>query len=80
MTTLIESSLCFFMGGVLPAGTAKLPGFQALGMLLLIFCRGVVPVLTVTTLQSNDFPHFLNSFSERPGQTSRPGPSEILTR
>jgi hypothetical protein len=61
------------MARVLPAGTAKLPGFQTLGMLLLIFCGGVIPVLAVTTLQSNDFPHFLNSFVKSPGQFAGPG-------
>jgi hypothetical protein len=50
------------MGRVLPARTAKLLGLQALGMLLLIFCRGVVAILAVTTLQCNDFPHLMNSF------------------
>jgi hypothetical protein len=61
---------------VLPAGTAELPGFQALGVLPLIFCGGVIPVLAVTTLQSNDFPHFLNSFLKSPGQTGWPGSSK----
>jgi hypothetical protein len=62
MTTLLGLSLRFFMSGVLPAGTAKLLRFQALGMLFLIFGRGVISVLAITTLQSNDFPHFWNSF------------------
>jgi hypothetical protein len=62
MTTVAASSLRFFMSGVLPTGTAKLLRLQALGMLFLIFCCGVIPVLAITTLQSNDFPHFLNSF------------------
>jgi len=58
---------------MLPTGTTKLLGFHALGMLFLIFCRGVIPVLAITTLQSNDFPHFSNSFWKSPGQ---PVPSE----
>jgi 1,4-dihydroxy-2-naphthoate octaprenyltransferase len=68
-TTRRASLLRFFVGGVLPAGTAKLLGLHPLGMLLLIFCRGVIPVLAITTLQSNDFPHFSNSFWKCPGQT-----------
>jgi hypothetical protein len=62
MTILAGLSLRFFVGRMLPAGTAKLLRFQTLGMLLFIFCCGVVPVLTVTTLQRNDFPHLMNSF------------------
>jgi len=50
------------MGRVLPAGTAKLLRFQTLGMLLLIFCCGVIAIFAVTTLQRNDFPHVINSF------------------
>jgi hypothetical protein len=50
---------------VFPARTAKLLGLHAFGVLLLIFRRGVVPVLALTTLQSNDFAHFLIPFAER---------------
>jgi hypothetical protein len=48
---------------VLAARAAEFLGLHALGVLLFVFCGGVIPVLAVTTLQSNDFPHFLNSFS-----------------
>jgi hypothetical protein len=44
--------------GLLAAGIAKLPGFQPLGMFLLVFCRCVVTVLTVPALQRDNFPHF----------------------
>jgi hypothetical protein len=58
MATLQGPSLRFFVGRVLPARTAKLLGLHAFGMLLLILGGGVVPVLALTTLQSNDFAHF----------------------
>jgi hypothetical protein len=49
--------LRLFVRRVLAAGIAKLLGLQPLGMLLLVFCGGVVAILAVTTLQRNDFPH-----------------------
>jgi hypothetical protein len=55
--------LHFFVGRVLPARAAEFSSLQALGMLFLVLRGGVIPVLAVTTLQCNDFPHFLNSFS-----------------
>jgi hypothetical protein len=58
MTTLIESSLRFLVGRVLPARTAKLLGLHAVGVLLLVFGGGVVAILALTTLQGNDFAHF----------------------
>ena len=62
--TGLGSSLRLFVRRVLPARTAKLLRLHALGMLLLVLRRGVVPVFTLTTLQRNDFSHFLNSFSQ----------------
>src|SRR5271169_4963431 len=49
----------FFMRRVLPARPAELLGLQAVRMLLLVFCGGVIPILAITTLQRNDFPHSL---------------------
>jgi hypothetical protein len=51
------------MGRLLAAGVAKLLGFQPLGMLLFVLRRGVVAVLTVPALQSNDFAHVLKNLS-----------------
>src|SRR4029077_17226833 len=51
--------LHFLVSRVFPARIAKLLGFQTLGMLLLILRRRVIPVLAITALQSNDFPHDL---------------------
>jgi hypothetical protein len=53
------------MSRVLPARTAELLGLHPFGMLLLVFRRGVIAVLALTTLQSNDFAHFLIPFAER---------------
>jgi hypothetical protein len=47
---------------MLPARPAKLLGLQAIGMFLFVFGGGVISVLTLTTLQSNDFPHSLILF------------------
>jgi hypothetical protein len=63
MTTLIGSSLDLFVRRVLAARVAKLLRLQPVGVLLLVLRGGVIPVLALTTLQGNDFPHFLNSFS-----------------
>jgi hypothetical protein len=54
------------MGRLLPAGVAKLLGFQPLGMLLLILRRGVVAVLAVPALQCNDLAHDLKNLSVIP--------------
>jgi hypothetical protein len=62
ITTLIGSLLRLFVRRVLPACTAELLRFHAVRMLLLVFCRGVIPVLALTTLQRNDFAHFPDSF------------------
>ena len=51
-----------FVIRVLPARTAKLSGLQAFGVLLLIFGGGVIAILALTTLQSNDFAHCLIPF------------------
>jgi hypothetical protein len=61
MTTFTGSSLGFFVSRVLAARTAKLFGLQAFGVLFLVFGGGVVPILAITTLQSNDFAHFSDS-------------------
>src|SRR5579863_3420715 len=62
MTTLVGSSLSFFVRCVLPACPAEFLGLQAVRMLLLVFCGGVIPILAITTLQRNDFPHSLILF------------------
>jgi hypothetical protein len=62
------------MRRVLPARTAKLLGLHAIGMLLLVLGGGVVAILALTTLQRNDFAHFLNPFSS----ASRPAPARLL--
>jgi hypothetical protein len=64
--------LHFLVRRLLAAGVAKFLGLQSVGVLLFIFCGGVIPVLAISTLQSNDFPHFLNSFSN--GGAGFPGP------
>ncbi len=46
------------MRRVLAARIAKLFRLQTLGVLLLVFCRRVVAVLTIPALQRNGFPHF----------------------
>jgi hypothetical protein len=53
------------MSRVLAASTAKLPGLHAFGVLLLVFGGGVIAILALTTLQSNDFAHLSNPFDER---------------
>jgi hypothetical protein len=62
MTTPIGWSLRFLVGRVLAARTAKLLGLQAFRVLFLVFGGGVIAILALTTLQSNDFAHFSNSF------------------
>jgi hypothetical protein len=52
------------MRSVLTAGIAKLLGLQTIRMLLLVFCRRVVAVLTVPALQRNNFPHDPSPFSK----------------
>jgi hypothetical protein len=54
------------MGRLLPAGVAKLLGFQPLGMLLLVLRGRVVAVLTVPALQCNDLAHDLKNLSMIP--------------
>jgi hypothetical protein len=54
---LARASLGLFVSRVLPARPAKLLGLQAVGMFLFILGGGVIPVLALTTLQGNDFPH-----------------------
>jgi hypothetical protein len=50
------------VGRVLAARTAKLLGLQPFRVLFLVFGGGVIAILALTTLQSNDFAHFSNSF------------------
>jgi hypothetical protein len=52
------------MVGMLAASTAKLSGLQTFGVLLLVLGRGVVAILALTTLQCNDFAHFLKFLTE----------------
>jgi hypothetical protein len=79
MTTLI-GSLHFFVSSLLAAGIAKFLGFQPLGMLLLILCGGVIPILAVTTLQRNNFPHFSNPFQKSADRHGRPASENCVTR
>src|SRR5581483_10953810 len=51
----------FFMRRVLPALATELAEFQTLGRGLLVLGRRVVPVLTLTALQCNNFTHKLFS-------------------
>src|SRR5215475_2221543 len=53
----------FFMRSVLAARVAKLLCLQPVRVLLLIFCRCVVAIFAIATLQRNDFPHDLILFS-----------------
>jgi hypothetical protein len=53
----LEALLHLFVRGLLTARIAKLLRLQPLGMLLFVFCRRVVTVFTVPTLQRDDFPH-----------------------
>jgi hypothetical protein len=55
--------LNFLMPGVLAARIAKLSGFHAFGVLLLVLGRRVVAVFAIAALQRNDFSHDLISFS-----------------
>ena len=57
--------LNFLVRGVLAARPAKLLGLHALGVLLFVFCRCVVAILAIATLQRNDFPHELIPFSSK---------------
>jgi hypothetical protein len=60
----VASLLGLFVRRVLAARTAEFLGFHAFRMLLLVFRGGVIPVLTLTALQCNDFAHFLIPFAE----------------
>src|ERR1700675_3899825 len=51
--------LNFLMPGVLAARIAKLSGFHAFGVLLLVLGRRVVAVFAIAALQRNDFSHDL---------------------
>jgi hypothetical protein len=50
-------SLYFFVHRVVPAGRAELLQFQPVLVLLLVLGGGVISVLTVAALQSDDFAH-----------------------
>jgi hypothetical protein len=52
-----ENLLHFLVRRVLAARIAKLLCLQPVGVLLLVLRGGVIPVLALTTLQGNDFPH-----------------------
>jgi hypothetical protein len=60
------------MGGVLAARPAEFFGLQAIGMFFLVFSGGVVAIFALTTLQSNNFAHFPNSFLEEGAGLRRP--------
>jgi len=47
----------FFMPRMLPAGIAKLPRLQPLGMLLAVLHSGVIAIFAIPTLQCNDLSH-----------------------
>jgi hypothetical protein len=51
---------------MLPAGVAKLLGLHPVGVLFFVFRRGVIAILAITALQSNDFPHNRDPFSSKP--------------
>jgi hypothetical protein len=50
---------------VLAARIAKLLGLHAIGVLLFVFCRCVVAIFAIATLQRDDFPHDLILFSKK---------------
>jgi hypothetical protein len=52
--------------GVLAARIAKLPSFDALGVLLLVLRRRVVAVFAIAALQRNDFSHDLIPSFDQP--------------
>jgi hypothetical protein len=56
--------LNFLMRGVLAARPAKLFRLHALGVFLFVFCRCVVAIFAIATLQRNDFPHESVPFSQ----------------
>src|ERR1700741_250978 len=80
MKPLIGPSLCFLVRRVLAARATKLLCLHALRVLLLVFGCGVVPVLALTTLQRNDFPHFLNSFLQARAGLGQPACAKITRR
>jgi hypothetical protein len=47
---------------MLSARIAKLFGFHPIGMLLLVLCCCVVPILAIIALQRNDFAHSAGPF------------------
>jgi hypothetical protein len=50
---------------LLPAGVAELLGFHPFGMFLLVLGRGVIAILAIPALQSNDVTHKLFSSPPR---------------
>src|SRR6202795_237466 len=52
-----EKLLHFLVRGLLAARVAKLLGLQTFGVLLLVFGRCIVAVLTIPALQRDNFPH-----------------------
>jgi hypothetical protein len=58
-----QKLLHFFVWSVLAARIAKFLGLHAIGVLLLVFCRCVVAIFAIATLQRDDFPHELILFS-----------------
>jgi hypothetical protein len=53
--------LDFFMCRLLPAGVAELLCFHPFGMLFFVLGRGVIAILAIPALQSNDVAHKLFS-------------------
>jgi hypothetical protein len=49
--------LHFTVRSMLSARIAELFGFHPIGMLLLVLCCCVVPILAIIALQRNDFAH-----------------------
>jgi hypothetical protein len=49
--------LHFLVPGVLPARIAKLSRLHPLGVLLLVFRRGVIAIFAIPALQRDNFPH-----------------------
>jgi hypothetical protein len=56
----------FLVWSVLAARIAKLLCLQPVRVLLFVFCRCVVAIFAIATLQRNDFPHDLFLFSLNP--------------
>jgi hypothetical protein len=59
---LTPCSFHFTVCGMLSARIAELFGFHSIGMLLLVLCCCVVPILAIIALQRDDFAHSAGPF------------------